>query len=214
MYLRSLAPKRYDVPWRELEGEGFIAAADCTEIRRWHKPKSDRWSMRIASRRYQFRIAAENPVKLAVVQSLLKKEKGHRVLIIGEYIDQLKAIAQQIDLPLITVQKTSQPKRDQTLCRLPQRRGYRALFSRGLANFALDLPDADVLIQVSGKYGSRQEEAQRLGRILQTQARWSQRPAFLHTGFIAHLRGSLLPSTVSCFLTEQGYRYHIQQWDA
>jgi DNA excision repair protein ERCC-3 len=96
-----IGPKRYDVPWRELEGQGFIAAADCTEIR---IPQTEDRQMEYATagRRYQFRIAAENPRKLAVVQAVLEKEAGHRILIIGEYLNQLKAIAQRVEFPLIT----------------------------------------------------------------------------------------------------------------
>jgi len=204
-----IGPKRYDVPWRELEGEGFIAAADCTEIR-VAQTKERQMEYAIASRRYQFRIAAENPVKLAVVQSLLKKEKGHRVLIIGEYIDQLKAIAQQIDLPLITG-KTSQPKRDQLYADFRSGEVSGLILSR-VGNFALDLPDADVLIQVSGKYGSRQEEAQRLGRILRPKR--DGRSAQFYTLVSSRTCEEAFAQHRQLFLTEQGYRYHIQQWDA
>jgi DNA excision repair protein ERCC-3 len=105
-----IGPKRYDVPWRELEGQGFIAAADCTEIR---IPQTEDRQMEYATagRRYQFRIAAENPRKLEVVTALLEKEAGHRILIIGEYLNQLKAIAQRVQFPLITG-KTPQAERD------------------------------------------------------------------------------------------------------
>ncbi len=157
-----IGPKRYDVPWRDLEGQGFIAAA-CTEIR---IPQTEARQMdyAIAGRRYQFRIAAENPLKLDVVQALLEQEAGHRILIIGEYLDQLKAIAQRVDFPIITG-KTSQPERDRLYAGFRRGEISGHILSR-VGNFALDLPDADGLIQVSGKYGSRQEEAQRLGRVL------------------------------------------------
>ncbi|MEO0986025.1 MAG: DNA repair helicase XPB [Cyanobacteria bacterium J06639_14] len=106
-----IGPKRYDVPWRDLEAQGFIATATCTEMR---IPQSEARQMEyaIAPRRYQFRIAAENPQKLDVVESLLAKESGHRILIIGEYLNQLKAIATAVDFPLITG-KTSQKEREQ-----------------------------------------------------------------------------------------------------
>ncbi len=158
-----IGPKRYDVPWRDLEGQGFIAAADCTEIR---IPQTEERQMDYATagRRYQFRIAAENLLKLDVVQALLEQEAGHRILIIGEYLDQLKAIAQRVDFPIITG-KTSQTERDRLYASFRSGEISGLILSR-VGNFALDLPDADVLIQVSGKYGSRQEEAQRLGRIL------------------------------------------------
>jgi DNA excision repair protein ERCC-3 len=155
------------VPWREWEGQGFIAAADCTEIR---IPQTEERQMDYATtgRRYQFRIAAENPLQLDVVQDLLEQEAGHRILIIGEYLDQLKATAQRVDFPIITG-KTSQNERDRLYASFRKGEISGLILSR-VGNFALDLPDADVLIQVSGKYGSRQEEAQRLGRVLRPKA--------------------------------------------
>lgn len=105
-----IGPKRYDVPWRELEGQGFIAAAECTEIR---VPQTTARQMEyaVAEKRHQFRVAAENPRKAEVVRSLLEKESGRRILIIGEYLDQLKQLAAQTGLPLVTG-KTSQAERD------------------------------------------------------------------------------------------------------
>ncbi|WP_121967800.1 DNA repair helicase XPB [Leptolyngbya sp. BC1307] len=203
-----IGPKRYDVPWRELEGEGFIAAAHCTEIRVL-QTEERQMEYATAARRYQFRIAAENPLKLHVVQNLLKKEAGHRVLIIGEYLDQLSAIAQQVDLPLITG-KTSQKKRDQLYTDFRSGEVAGLILSR-VGNFALDLPDADVLIQVSGKYGSRQEEAQRLGRILRPKK--DGHSAQFYTLVSLRTCEEEFAQHRQLFLTEQGYRYHIQQWD-
>ena len=202
-----IGPKRYDVPWRELEGEGFIAAAVCTEIR---VPQTEERQMEYATaaRRYQFRIAAENPLKLDVIESLLKKETGRRVLIIGEYLDQLKAIAQTISFPLITG-KTTQKKRDQLYASFRSGDLEGLVLSR-VGNFALDLPDADVLIQVSGKYGSRQEEAQRLGRILRPKA--DSRSAQFYTLVSLRTCEEEFAQHRQLFLTEQGYRYHIEQW--
>ncbi|MEO1622494.1 MAG: helicase-related protein, partial [Cyanobacteria bacterium J06632_3] len=203
-----IGPKRYDVPWRELEGQGFIAAADCTEIR-VAQTEERQMEYATAARRYQFRIAAENPLKLDVVQALLEKEKGHRVLIIGEYLDQLNAIAQQVELPLITG-KTSQKKRDQLYADFRSSKVSGLILSR-VGNFALDLPDADVLIQVSGKYGSRQEEAQRLGRILRPKR--DGRIAQFYTLVSLRTCEEEFAQHRQLFLTEQGYRYHIQHWD-
>ncbi len=203
-----IGPKRYDVPWRELEGQGFIAAADCTEIR---IPQTEERQMdyAIAGRRYQFRIAAENPLKLDVVQNVLEQEAGHRILIIGEYLDQLKAIAQRVNFPLITG-KTSQPERDRLYASF--RRGeISGLILSRVGNFALDLPDADVLIQVSGKYGSRQEEAQRLGRVLRPKS--DGRRAQFYTLVSLRTCEEEFAQHRQLFLTEQGYRYHIQFWD-
>ena len=200
-----IGPKRYDVPWRELEGQGFIAAAECTEIR---VPQDFERQMEyaLADKRHQFRIAAENPRKYEVVQSLLQQEAGHRILIIGEYLEQLKQIAERTKLPVVTG-KTAQAERDRLYEQFRSGAITGLVLSR-VGNFALDLPDADVLIQVSGKYGSRQEEAQRLGRVLRPKA----------DGHSAHFY--TLVSLRTCeeefarhrqlFLAEQGYSYRIE----
>ncbi|MEM9219671.1 MAG: DNA repair helicase XPB [Cyanobacteria bacterium P01_F01_bin.150] len=203
-----IGPKRYDVPWRELEDQGFIAAAECTEIR---VAQTDERQMEYATagRRYQFRIAAENPRKIEVIQSLLKKEAGHRVLIIGEYLDQLKALAKTIDFPVITG-KTKQEERDRLYAAFRSGDIDGLILSR-VGNFALDLPDADVLIQVSGKYGSRQEEAQRLGRILRPKS--DDRSAQFYSLVSLRTCEEEFAQHRQLFLTEQGYRYHIQLWD-
>jgi DNA excision repair protein ERCC-3 len=203
-----IGPKRYDVPWRELEGQGFIAAADCTEVR---IPQTAERQMDYATagRRYQFRIAAENPRKIEVVQHILAQETGHRVLIIGEYLDQLRAIAEHVDFPIITG-KTSQKERDRLFAAFREGR-IRGLILSRVGNFALDLPDADVLIQVSGKYGSRQEEAQRLGRVLRPKS--DGRSAQFYTLVSSRTCEEEFAQHRQLFLTEQGYRYHIQLWD-
>ncbi len=200
-----IGPKRYDVPWRELEGQGFIAAAECTEIR---VPQDSERQMEyaLADKRHQFRIAAENPRKYEVVQSLLQQEAGHRILIIGEYLEQLKQIEERTKLPVVTG-KTAQAERDRLYEKFRSGAITGLILSR-VGNFALDLPDADVLIQVSGKYGSRQEEAQRLGRVLRPKA----------DGHSAHFY--TLVSLRTCeeefarhrqlFLAEQGYSYRIE----
>ena len=200
-----IGPKRYDVPWRELETQGFIAAAECSEIRVPQDPERQ-MEYALADKRRQFRIAAENPRKYEVVRSLLQQEAGHRILIIGEYLDQLKQIAERTRLPVVTG-KTAQPERDRLYEEFRSGAITGLILSR-VGNFALDLPDADVLIQVSGKYGSRQEEAQRLGRVLRPKA----------DGHSAHFY--TLVSLRTCeeefarhrqlFLTEQGYSYRIE----
>lgn len=200
-----IGPKRYDVPWRELEVQGFIAAAECSEIRVPQDPDRQ-MEYALADKRRQFRIAAENPRKYEVVQSLLQQEAGHRILIIGEYLEQLKQIAEKTRLPVVTG-KTPQPERDRLYEQFRCGAITGLILSR-VGNFALDLPDADVLIQVSGKYGSRQEEAQRLGRVLRPKA----------DGHSAHFY--TLVSLRTCeedfarhrqlFLVEQGYSYQIE----
>ncbi|MEO1134746.1 MAG: DNA repair helicase XPB, partial [Cyanobacteria bacterium J06639_1] len=204
-----IGPKRYDVPWRELEEEGFIAAANCTEVR-VAQTEARQMDYAIASRRHQFRIAAENPLKLEVIQALLAREAGHRVLIIGEYLDQLRAIADQVNFPIITG-KTKQQERDRLFTAFRSGEITGLVLSR-VGNFALDLPDADVLIQVSGKYGSRQEEAQRLGRILRPKQ--DGREAQFYSLVSSRTCEEDFARHRQLFLTEQGYRYHIQFWDS
>lgn len=199
-----IGPKRYDVPWRELEGQGFIAAADCAELRIPQTPARE-MEYALAPRRQQFRLAAENPRKQEVVQALLQREAGHRILVIGEYLSQLEELATATGFPLITG-KTPQLERERLYAAFRDGTEPGLVLSR-VGNFAVDLPDADVLIQVSGKYGSRQEEAQRLGRVLRPKR--DGRRARFYT----------LVSTRTCeedfarhrqlFLTEQGYSYRI-----
>jgi DNA excision repair protein ERCC-3 len=203
-----IGPKRYDVPWRELEGQGFIAAADCTEIR---IPQDEDRQMEyaLAPRRQQFRVAAENPRKVEVVKDLLVKEAGHRILIIGEFISQLETLAKVTAMPLVTG-KTSQAERE----RLYQQ--FRVGEIKGLVlsrvgNFALDLPDADILIQVSGKYGSRQEEAQRLGRILRPKSDGGR--AHFYTLVSLRTCEEDFARHRQLFLTEQGYSYQIELFE-
>ncbi|HEY9691458.1 MAG TPA: DNA repair helicase XPB [Oculatellaceae cyanobacterium] len=200
-----IGPKRYDVPWRELEGQGFIAAAECTEIRVPQDPERQ-MEYALAEKRHQFRIAAENPRKLMVVQSLLHQQIGHRILIIGEYLDQLKDIAALTELPIITG-KTSQIERDLLYQQFRDGSIMGLILSR-VGNFALDLPDADVLIQVSGKYGSRQEEAQRLGRVLRPKN--DGHSAQFYTLVSQRTCEEDFARHRQLFLAEQGYSYQIQ----
>lgn len=200
-----IGPKRYDVPWRELETQGFIATACCTEIR---IPQDSEQQMHYAvtPRRQQFRVAAENPRKVEVVQHLLQQAADHKILIIGEYLSQLKHLAKVTAFPLI-VGSTSQRKREElySLFRTGELKGL--VLSR-VGNFALDLPDADVLIQVSGKYGSRQEEAQRLGRILRPKN--DGRVARFYTLVSRRTCEEDFARHRQLFLTEQGYGYEIE----
>lgn len=200
-----IGPKRYDVPWRELEGRGFIAAAECTEIR-VPQDADQQMEYAVAPKRQQFRIAAENPRKLQVVKDLLQQQAGHRVLIIGEYIDQLEVIARLTKLPLITG-KTPQRERDRQYQDFRDGTITGLILSR-VGNFALDLPDADVLIQVSGKYGSRQEEAQRLGRVLRPKP--DGRSAQFFTLVSLRTCEEDFARHRQLFLAEQGYSYQIQ----
>jgi DNA excision repair protein ERCC-3 len=160
----------------------------------------------VAEKRHQFRIVAENPRKAEVVRSLLEKESGHRILIIGEYLDQLKQLAAQTGLPLVTG-KTAQTERDRRYAEFRSGQISGLILSR-VGNFALDLPDADVLIQVSGKYGSRQEEAQRLGRVLRPKS--DGRNAQCYTLVSLRTCEEEFARHRQLFLAEQGYSYHIE----
>jgi DNA excision repair protein ERCC-3 len=199
-----IGPKKYDVPWKDLEKQGWIATAECHEIR-LPLPDDRRMAYALAEQRDKFRIAAENPDKLKLVQQLLAKHREDTVLIMGTYLDQLTEIAEAIGAPLITG-KTPVREREKLFDQI--RRGeITQLVVSKVANFAIDLPDVNVAIQVSGTFGSRQEEAQRLGRILRPKKH----------GLLAHFyalvtRDSLdqeFAAKRQLFLTEEGYRYEI-----
>jgi DNA excision repair protein ERCC-3 len=200
-----IGPKRYDVPWRELEGQGFIAAADCTEVRIAQTPARD-MEYALAPRRQQFRLAAENPRKVNVVEALLQQEIGHRILVIGEYLSQLQELADTTGFPLLTG-KTPQTERERLYNAFREGTVHGLVLSR-VSNFAVDLPDADVLIQVSGKYGSRQEEAQRLGRVLRPKR--DGRRARFYTLVSLRTCEEDFARHRQLFLTEQGYSYRIE----
>lgn len=199
-----IGPKRFDVPWRDLERQNWIATASCVE-ERIPMTQERRMEYALANRRAQFRIAAENPAKMDRLRQLLEQHEEGRVLIIGEYIAQVEAIAKEIGAPRVTG-KTPQAEREQIYDRF--RRGeLRCIVLSKVGNFAIDLPDADVLIQVSGMFGSRQEEAQRLGRILLPKA--DGRAAHFFTLVSRDTREEEFAHHRKLFLTEQGYSYQV-----
>ena len=199
-----IGPKRYEVPWKVLEKSGYIAKVECFEVR-IPLSESSRMDYAVADRRQKFRIASENPNKLEVLQQLLKKHAGRHILVIGLYISQLAKIAELLNAPLITG-KTKNSKRDELYQRFRDGEIPVIIVSK-VANYAIDLPDANVAIEISGTFGSRQEEAQRLGRILRPKL--GENRAWFYTlvtsdtveeGFAAHRQ---------LFLVEQGYPYNI-----
>jgi DNA excision repair protein ERCC-3 len=199
-----IGPKKYDVPWRELETQGWIAAATCTEIR-VALPEEMRMEYAVAELRDKYRIASENPTKDDVVGRLLERHAQERVIVIGQYLRQLRRLAKRFDIPLITG-STPNAEREDLYNRF--RRGeVRHLVLSKVGNFAIDLPDANVLIQVSGTFGSRQEEAQRLGRVLRPKA--NGEGAHFYTLVTRDTREIEFAQHRQMFLTEQGYSYAI-----
>ena len=202
-----IGPKKYDAPWKDLEEQGWIAPAICTEVR---VPMTDgrRMEYAMAERRQQYRIAATNPNKLLAMQALLTRHRDDRILIIGQYLDQLDEVADWLKAPLITG-KTAQREREKLFG------GFRSgeislLVVSKVANFAIDLPDANVAIELSGTFGSRQEEAQRLGRILRPKSDGSQ--AFFYAVISHDTIDQEFSDHRQLFLTEQGYRYEIEDF--
>lgn len=202
-----IGPKRYDVPWKVLEGQGFIATASCTEVRVPLDPALKPAYM-AASARNKFRVASENPAKTAVVEALIAKHAGGRILIIGQYIDQLNALAQQVRAPLI-MGKTPSAERERLYAAFKSGEISVLIVSK-VGNFAVDLPEANVAIQISGTFGSRQEEAQRLGRILRPKSDGSA--AAFYSVVTLGSRDQEFSEKRQLFLTEQGYSYEIVEF--
>lgn len=200
-----IGPKKYDVPWRVLEKRGFIATAVCAEIRVPFADGDLRMEYALAEPRQKYRFAATNLGKLSVLRDLLEKHAEDRVLIIGQYIDQLKEVSRLLGAPLITG-RTPQSKREVLYESFRTGDVPRLVVSK-VANFAVDLPDANVAIQISGTFGSRQEEAQRLGRVLRPKK--DANAAFFYSVVTRDTTEQDLASKRQLFLTEQGYRYEI-----
>lgn len=203
-----IGPKKFEVPWKMLEAEGWIATAECTEIRVPLRP-SERMAYAVADQRKKVTMASCNPEKTAVVQELLNRHAGDRILIIGQYLDQLQTLAAHLAMPLIT---GSTPNSEREVLFQEFRTGtLETLMVSKVGNFAIDIPDANVLIQISGTFGSRQEEAQRLGRVLRPKTNGSI--AHFYTLITRDTREQEFAMNRQLFLAEQGYSYHIVDWD-
>jgi DNA excision repair protein ERCC-3 len=200
-----IGPKKFDVPWKEMERQGWIAKALCTEVR-VALPPAVRSSYSVADARTKFRMASENPAKVDEVQAILSRHPGEPALVIGMYLDQLAAIAGPMGLPVITG-STPQKTRDRLYGEFKSG-AIRILAVSKVANFAVDLPEASVAIQISGTFGSRQEEAQRLGRILRPKA--SARQAYFYSIVSRDTVEQDFALKRQLFLCEQGYAYRIQ----
>jgi DNA excision repair protein ERCC-3 len=204
-----IGPKKFDVPWRELEKQGWIATAECHEIR-LSLNEDDRMAYALTEDREKYRVAAENPRKIDIVRALLDRHANDQVLIIGQYIDQLKALSELLDTPVLTG-RTSNAQRQKLYDDFRKGIIKRLVVSK-VANFAIDLPDANVAIQVSGTFGSRQEEAQRLGRLLRPKSDGSI--AYFYTVVTRDTRDQDFAANRQLFLTEQGYKYLIEDAEA
>ncbi len=200
-----IGPKKFDVPWRDLERQGWIATAECHEIRTDFAP-DHRMSYAVTDEREKYRVAAENPRKTEIVRALVARHADDQVLIIGQYLDQLKELSVLLDAPLLTGRTLNAQR--QKLYEAFRRGEIKQLVVSKVANFAIDLPDANVAIQVSGTFGSRQEEAQRLGRLLRPKADGSI--AYFYTIVTRDTRDQEFAANRQLFLTEQGYRYLIE----
>ncbi len=200
-----VGPKRYDVPWKELEHSGWIASAECVEMR-LDLPAENELKYAVASVREKHRIASENPQKLLLTKNLVNAFPEDKILVIGQYLTQLNEVAQLLDAPLITG-KTSTADRDKLYAQFRQGE-IRVLVVSKVANFAIDLPDASMAIQLSGTFGSRQEEAQRLGRILRPKDRTARFFTLITRNSVEEDFGNNRQK----FLAEQGYSYRIVRY--
>jgi DNA excision repair protein ERCC-3 len=200
-----IGPKKYDVPWRELESRGWIASASCTEIRAALPNDKTRMEYAVADHRAKYRIASENEAKDNVVAELLDRYHDQRVIVIGQYLSQLRRLQERFGLPIITGATPTGERED--LYNRFRAGEVRHLILSKVGNFAIDLPDANVLVQVSGTFGSRQEEAQRLGRILRPKGEGGS--AHFYTLVTRDTRELDFAHHRQMFLTEQGYSYEI-----
>ena len=203
-----IGPKRYDAPWKDIEAQGWIAPADCVEIR-VTLTDSERMVYATAEAADRYRLAATSPTKIPVVEKLLARHPGEPTLVIGAYLDQLEELGRALDAPVIDG-KTPNKKREELFDAFRSGELTTLVVSK-VANFSIDLPEAAVAVQVSGTFGSRQEEAQRLGRLLRLKKDGGGAIFYsvvardtLDTEYAAHRQR---------FLAEQGYAYRIADAD-
>ncbi len=201
-----VGPKRFEIPWKQLEAKGWIAEASCHEIRIDLTDKQ-KIEYATADSRKKFRIASENPIKMEIAAELISNHREDSILVIGQYIKQLQDISEALKAPIITG-KTPNPEREAIFEDFRQGK-IKVLVVSKVANFAINLPDASVAIQISGTFGSRQEEAQRLGRIL----RPKKKNSYFYSIVSRYTIEEEYAANRQQFLTEQGYKYHIEIWD-
>ena len=199
-----IGPKRFDAPWKEIESQGYIAPAACFEVR-IDLPESERLNYAIASQDERYRIAATSNTKIPVIKELIAKHKGEPTLIIGQYLDQIHEVSAALDVPEITGETPISER--ESLFEAFRTGQLNTLVVSKVANFSVDLPEASVAIQISGSYGSRQEEAQRLGRLLRPKA--DGRTASFYTLISRDTVDQDFAQNRQRFLAEQGYSYEI-----
>lgn len=199
-----IGPKRYDAPWREIEAQGYIAPAECVEVR-VELPRDDRVAYAMAEDSDRYRYSAGSDVKLPLIRRIVDRHPGEQVLVIGQYLDQLEEIGELLGAPVLTG-KTPVRQRQRLFDEF--RAGdLPVLVVSKVANFSIDLPEASVAIQVSGSFGSRQEEAQRLGRLLRPKQ--DGRTAHFYTVVARETVDQEYAQKRQRFLAEQGYAYSI-----
>ena len=199
-----IGPKRFDVPWKEIETQGYIAPAECIEVR-VNLTESERLSYATAEVENRYRYCATTRTKRDVVEALVKKHQGEQILVIGQYIDQLDELSEVLGVPVI---KGETPVKEREILFNKFRSGeITTLVVSKVANFSIDLPDATIAIQVSGAFGSRQEEAQRLGRILRPKS--DGRSATFYSVVSRDTIDQDFAQNRQRFLAEQGYSYKI-----
>ncbi|MPZ26349.1 MAG: helicase [Micromonosporaceae bacterium] len=203
-----IGPKRYDAPWRDIESQGWIAPADCTEVR-VTLTDAERMAYAVAEPEEQYRKAATARTKLPVVRALVERHREDQVLVIGAYLDQLHELGEFLDAPIIQGQTTNRER--EKLFDAFRRGELSTLVLSKVGNFSIDLPEAAVAIQVSGTFGSRQEEAQRLGRVLRPKA--DRRQAHFYTVVSRDTVDTDYAAHRQRFLAEQGYAYTIVDAD-
>ena len=203
-----IGPKRYDTPWKDLENQGWIAPAVCTEVR-LTLDAGERMAYATAEAEDRYRLAATSPRKLPVVEKILARHPGEEALVIGSYVDQLEDLAEHLGAPVITGATTVRQRQrlydDFRAGQVP------VLVVSKVANFSIDLPGASVAVQVSGSFGSRQEEAQRLGRIMRPKS--DGRQAHFYTVVARDTKDQEFAAHRQRFLAEQGYAYEIIEAD-
>ncbi len=203
-----IGPKRFDAPWKDIEAQGYIAPAECTEVR-VELPRDDRVAYAMAEEADRPRLSAAAEVKLPVVRRIVDRHPGEQVLVIGQYLDQLEQIGELLDAPVMTG-RTS-PRQRQRLFDAFRAGELPALVVSKVANFSIDLPEASVAVQVSGSFGSRQEEAQRLGRLLRPKQ--DGRTAHFYTVVARETVDQGYAQKRQRFLAERGYSYSILDAD-